>query len=190
MAEPRYETRSLQIYHWLELYHRYLPFFWFEIISSQKINYSSITSGWWSSKASFFSKNHAYVNTSSSTIHNYYTELTIKRKIGIVPDAILKIEWDFFENLRLFVSPWVNTYKMIKIAFFSFMISWIALMIYDSQSLHLVSTNIVYLSVLSPLVVITYLSQKLWNSYMYKSHIYPEKLQKYMEVIKSNPIPE
>lgn len=190
MAEPRYETRSFQIYHWLELYHRYLPFFWFEIISSQKINYWSTTTGWGTSKASFFSNKHASHNIDASTIHHYYTELTIKRKIGMVPDAILKIEWDFFENLRLFTSPWINTFKMIKIAFFSFVISWIILMIYDSQSLHLVSTNIVYLSILPPLAIITYLAQKLWSSYMYKTHTYPEKLQNYMEIIKSNPIPE
>lgn len=190
MAEPRYETQSFTINYGLNYYHQYLSTFGWEIIGQQKINYWSTTTSWGSSKTSFFSKNHASHDINSSTVHLYYTELTIKRKIGMIPDAILKIEWDFFENLRLFVSPWVDIYKMIKIAFFSFVISWIILMIYDSQSLHLVSTNIIYLSILPPLAIITYLAQKLWSSYMYKNHTYPEKLQNYMEIIKSNTIPE
>ncbi len=89
----------------------------------------------------------------------------------MVPDAILKIEGDFFENLRLFVSPWVDIYKMIKITFFSFIITWIPLAIFASRS-----TDLIYLSILPPLAVITYLVQKLWSSYMYKTHTYPEKL--------------
>lgn len=81
MSEPRYETRSFQIYHGLSQYQQALTLFGWEVINQQKINYDSITTTSGKSHAGIFFKDRATHDMSSSTKHLYYTEITAKRRI-------------------------------------------------------------------------------------------------------------
>jgi hypothetical protein len=184
MSEPRYETRSFQIYHGLNQYQNALSIFWWTVISQQRINYASETTSTGKSKMGVFFKDRASHDGTSSTKHLYYTEITAKRRIGSVPSAVAVIEDAFFEQLHAFVTPWINAIVFIKLAFFSFVGTWFVLAFFFAAK----STDMLYLSVIPPIWMLAFLAMKLWKSYIYKTQTYPALLEQHMRIVRENPI--
>jgi len=176
--KEKYEYITKKIYRWLNLYLKYLPYFWWEILSNQKINYWST----WKSDVKlsqwmFWSTTYSWANKENIT-HHYYNELSLKRNKNEVEKELLDNEIFFFAFINKSLNS--TTYWYIKITIIAIIVFYISVSLLIKDNSFLLVLGSIWIGLIG-LYIWESSNNKIrqWNKYDK-----PELIEKYWKMFK------